>query len=69
VTPYVLGKSLSYGILPDPNLNPAINRIRANLDPDPGSLGFVIDPRGFVKGEKKVCAGYLDRKNKMVCPD
>jgi hypothetical protein len=29
--------------LPDSNPNPAFNRIRANPDPDPGSLGFVLD--------------------------
>jgi hypothetical protein len=39
----VLGKSLNIGILSDPNPNPAFNRIRANPDPDPGSLGFVLD--------------------------
>jgi hypothetical protein len=37
----VLGKSLHFGILPDPNPNPAFNRIRANPDLDPGSLGFI----------------------------
>jgi hypothetical protein len=39
----VLGKSLNFGILLDPNSNLAFNRIRANPDPDPGSLGFVFD--------------------------
>jgi hypothetical protein len=41
----VLDKSLNLGILPDPNPNSANNRIRANpdpnLDPNPGTLGFV----------------------------
>jgi hypothetical protein len=42
----LLGKSLNFWILPDPN--PAFNRIHANPDPDPGPLGFVLDRLGFV---------------------
>jgi hypothetical protein len=44
----VLGKSLNFGILPDTNPNLAFNWIHENLDPDPGTLEFVLDHLGFV---------------------
>lgn len=44
----MLDKSLNFGVLPDPNPNPAFNRIRMNPDPDPGTYGFVLDHMGFV---------------------
>jgi hypothetical protein len=51
----VLCKSLNFDIWPDPNQNPAFNRIHAN--PDPGSMGFVSDHLGFITTQKNPYSG------------